>query len=119
MVTVILDKFFPSTMRNTSEDIFDHKRVKHEVCMYSSLKKKEKKTPIYFNTNYRTEMKLVKIIMNYCLLKFYALKFSLEVRLQGGSLPNFNFYNVNPQIFQRNSKIHLSNCLENIFSQHF
>ena len=34
-----------------------------------------KKTPIYYNTNYRTGMKLVPIIMEYCLLQFNALKF--------------------------------------------
>ena len=44
--------------------------------------------PIYFNSNYRTEMKLVPIIMEYCLLQFDALKFYLGVRLQGGSQPN-------------------------------
>ena len=53
--------------------------------MYSSSKKKNKKkkkkkkektkTPIYFNANYRREMKLVPIIMDYCLLQFDALKF--------------------------------------------
>ena len=32
-------------------------------------------TPIYFNTNYRTEMKLVPIIMDYCLLQLDALIF--------------------------------------------
>ena len=35
--------------------------------MYSSSKKK-RNTPIYFSANYRREMKLVPIIMNYCLL---------------------------------------------------
>ena len=66
--------------------------------MYSSSKKK-RNTPIYFNTNYHTEMKLVPIIMDYCLLYFDAVKFFLSVRLNGGSQPNFNFFNVNPQIF--------------------
>ena len=55
---------------------------------------------IYPYTNYRAEMKLVPIIIDYCLLQFDALKFFLGVRLHGGSLPNFNFFNVNPQIFQ-------------------
>ena len=55
-------------------------------------------------------MKLVPII-DYCLLQFDALKFFLEVRLHGV----FNFFNVNPQIFQRNRKVHLSNCLETKF----
>ena len=44
------------------------------------------KKTIYFNTNYRTEMKLVPIIMDYYLLQFDALKFFLEVRLMGGGL---------------------------------
>ena len=57
--------------------------------MYSRLKKKkerkkERNTPIYFNTNYNTKMKLVLIIMNYCLFRFDALKFFLGVRLHGG-----------------------------------
>ena len=29
-----------------------------------------------------------------------------------GSIPNFNFFTVNPQIFQRNRKGHLANCLD-------
>ena len=52
--------------------------------MYKEKKKKERKEkrkkrniPIYFNTNYGTEMKLVPIIMDYCLLQFDALKFFL------------------------------------------
>ena len=48
--------------------------------MYSSSKKKH---PIYFNTNYLTEMKLVPIIMDYCLLQFDALKLFLGARLHG------------------------------------
>ena len=35
----------------------------------------------------------------------------------GGSLPYFNFFNVNPQIFQRYRKIHLSDCQEKISMQ--
>ena len=66
--------------------------------MYSRSKKKQN-TPIYFNANYRTEMKLVPIIMDYCLLQFDVLKFSLGIHLHGGSQPNFNFFNINPQIF--------------------
>ena len=41
-------------------------------------KKEEENTPIYFNTNYSTEMKLVPIIMDYCLLQFDALDFFLK-----------------------------------------
>ena len=86
--------------------------------MYSRSKKKLN-TPIYFNTNYHTVTKLVPIIMGYSLLQFDALKFFLGVRLHGGgSLPNFNFFNVNPQIFQRNRKGHLSKCPKiNFFSE--
>ena len=72
--------------------------------MYSRSKKK---SPIYFNTNYHTEMKLVPIIMDYRLLQFDALKIFLRVRLHGGSLLNFKLLNVNSQISQRNLKVHL------------
>ena len=75
----------------------------------------KKPTPICFNTNNCREMKFVPIIMNYFLLQFDALKFFLEVRLHGGFLSNFNFFNVNPQIFQWNRKVHLSNCPETNF----
>ena len=67
---------------------------------------KKRNTPIYFNTNYHIEMKLVPIIMEQCLLQFDALKFFFGLRLHERSLPNFNFFNVNPQIFQRNRKVH-------------
>ena len=54
---------------------------------YGSLYSKTKKgnTPIYFNTNYPTGMKLVPIIIGYCLLQFDALKFFLGVRQHGVS----------------------------------
>ena len=44
----------------------------------------KRNTTIYFNTNYRTEMKLVSIIIDFCPLQFDALKFFLGVRLHGG-----------------------------------
>ena len=59
--------------------------------MYNWSKRKQN-TPIYFNANYRREMKLVSIIMDYCLLQFDALKFFLEVHLYEGSQPNFFFF---------------------------
>ena len=68
----------------------------HFLC---TVGQKRKKKTIYFNKNYRTEMKLVRIIKHYCLLQFDALNFFLGMRLYGESLPNFNFFNVNPQIF--------------------
>ena len=58
------------------------KRLK--LVMYSKSKKK-RNTPIYFNTNYRTVMKLVPIIMDYYLLQFDASKFFLDVPLHGVS----------------------------------
>ena len=73
---------------------------------------RSKKNPlIYFNASYRTEMKLVPIIMDYCLLQFDASKFFLTVGFQ----PNIIFFNVNPQIFQQKSIAHLSNYLETTF----
>ena len=75
----------------------------------------KKKIFINSNTNYSTEMKLVPIIMDYCILQFDALKFFLGVSLHGGCLPNFNFFNVNPQFFEQNRKVHFSNCLETNF----
>ena len=48
------------------------------MCIYSThtcTVSQSKKTPIYFSTKYHTEMKVVSIIMDYCLLEFDALKF--------------------------------------------
>ena len=86
---------------------------KHNVQL---VKKKEKETPVFIATEiYCTEMKLVPIIMDYCLHQFYALNFFLGFRLLGWSLLNFNFFSVYPKIFQRNRKIHLSNRLKTHF----
>ena len=85
------------------------------ACTLGRKKKTNRNTPIYFSTYYRTEMKLVSIIMGYCLLQVDALKFFLGVRIHGESKPNFNFFNVNPQNFQRNRKVHLTNRLETNF----
>ena len=65
---------------------------------YSQSRKK--RNTINSITNYHREMKLVPIIMDYYLLHFDALKYSLGVRLHGGSQPNFNFFRENPQNFQ-------------------
>ena len=81
--------------------------------MYSRSKKRN--TPIYFNTSYCTETKVLPIIMDYCRLQFDALKFFLGACLHGGFLPNLIFFNVNPQIFQRNRKVRILNCLEKNF----
>ena len=68
------------------------------ASMYSLSKKN--RCLIYFNTNYRAEMKLVPMIMDYCLFKFAALKCFTWVGLNVGPQRNFNFFNVNPPIFQ-------------------
>ena len=43
-----------------------------------SIKKKKMNANINSNTNYEREMKLVPINMDYCLLRFDALKFVLD-----------------------------------------
>ena len=65
--------------------IIGHRRT------YNRLKK-SRNIPIYLNTNYRREMKLISMNMDYSLFQFDALKFILGVRLHGGSMPNFNFF---------------------------
>ena len=56
------------------------------IIMYSRSKTKEKKRKTYqFQYKiYRTEIKLVTIIMYYCLLKFAVLSFFLGDRLHKG-----------------------------------
>ena len=66
------------------------------VYVQSAIKKGT--PPTNFDINYRREIKLVPIIMDYCLLQFNALKFVLGVCPHRGSVPNFNFFNVKPQI---------------------
>ena len=44
---------------------------------------KKRSPPIYFNANYRTEIKLIPINMDYCLLQFVALNFFSGMRLHG------------------------------------
>ena len=68
------------------------------ALMYSRLAKK-RNTPIYFNINYHTEMKLVPIIMDYCLLQLDTLMFFLRVHLYGRSLPNLIFSTLTPKFF--------------------
>ena len=86
-----------------------------ERILAQSVKKKKRNINIYFNTNYHTQMKLISIIKDYCLLQSDALKSFLGIRLHGGSLPIFNFFNVNSQIFQQNRKILFLNCLDTNF----
>ena len=76
----------------------DFKGLGQTIQQCTIGQKQIKNIPIYSNTNYRREMKLKAINMDYCLLQFHALKFCLGVNLHEGSLPNFNFFNLNPQI---------------------
>ena len=56
------------------------------ICLQECIVSQKKKITITcFNTNCRTKMKLVPIIMDYCLLQFDALKFFLRVHLHGVS----------------------------------
>ena len=78
--------------------------ISYMYSMYSRSKKKQN-TPTNSNTNYRREMKLIPINMDYCLLQFDPLKFFLRgssTRSGGwmgvGALPNFDVFNVNTQI---------------------
>ena len=45
----------------------------------------------------------------------WCFKIFLSGASTWGSQPNFNFFNVKPQNFQRNRKVHLTNCLETYF----
>ena len=72
------ERFYKKQMQ---ENVF--RFCSHEKELYSRSKKK-KNIPIYFNTNYHTEMKLVPIIMDQCLFQFDALKFFCRLRLHGG-----------------------------------
>ena len=84
------------------------RRKAYRVCNYyrCTVGQKKAKRPYYFNINYRTKMKLVLIIIVLCFKMF------LNGASTWGSLLNFNFLKVNPQFFQRNRKVHLSNCVE-------
>ena len=64
------------------------------------INKKEKPNiPIYFNPNYRREMKLVPIIMDYCLFQFDALKFFWGSVYTEDLYLILIFFNLNLQIF--------------------
>ena len=56
-----------------------------------TLSQKERTPPTNPNVKCRRGMKLIPVNMNYCLLKFYALKIVLGVRLHGGLYLTFIF----------------------------
>ena len=110
------DKFFEFHKNYGTNHWFSHFTVnslkgKSVYKLISWCTVGKKRNPIYFNTNYRTEMKLVPIIMDYFLLQFDAFKFFLGGPSIWVSLFNFNFININPEIFHQNCKLHLSNYL--------
>ena len=69
---------------------------KFNLFFYYTVKKEKQNTLTYSNAKYCRNIKLVAIIINYCLLQFDAFKFFLGVRLHGESKSSFNFFNVNP-----------------------
>ena len=44
-------------------------------CTVGQNKQKKRNIPINFDTNYRRDMKLIPVNMDYCVLQFDALKF--------------------------------------------
>ena len=87
-------------------------------CATCTVGQEKKKKHKYLHTNYRTEMRLLPIIMEYRLLQFDALKFFLRVHLHGLSLLNFNFSNVNYQILTKSQSSPLK-LPGYKFSQHY
>ena len=92
------------------------KYITIDLSLFSHWKKK-RNTLINSLINDREGIKLIPINMDYCLLQFDALEL-FGVHLHGGgSLPNFNFFNINTQIWQQNCKVHLSTYLVQIFTK--
>ena len=71
-------------------------------CGVTVGQKKKKGTPLLIPMQIIVE-KCVPINMDYFLLQFDAIKFFLEVRLHGRSLPNFILFNVTPKILTMES----------------
>ena len=82
---------------NSTVQMCAPKFINSSAIIVQSVKKK-RSAPTNSNINYRREMELVPINMNCSLLQFDALKFVLGIRLHEESVPNFNFFNVKPQI---------------------
>ena len=69
-ITHMLNNIMNTTCSKNRNNYFrsNNDQYNVKVLMYKSPKKKKGNTPIYFNANYRRKMKLVSIIMDYCLL---------------------------------------------------
>ena len=82
------------------------------LCSMYSQSKKEKKKPsclfqyklLYRNETCTNHYRLLSISISY--FEIFIGVSSIWI-----SLPNFNFFNVNLQFFQRNRKVDLTNCL--------
>ena len=85
-----------------------------DICFKCMVGKKKKHSYLFeYKLSYRNETKTNQ--HRSLSTSVGCFKIFLGMRLHGGSLPNFSFFNVNPQIFQRNRKAHLSICLEKNF----
>ena len=74
--------------------------MKNMFYTYIESVKKKWNTLSNSNTNYRREMKLVPISVDYCLLQFHTLKFYLGVHLHRGlALTSINFFSAIPPNF--------------------
>ena len=78
-----IDQFLKYSIQKIFADFFPHK-------MYPCTVGQKK----YSNTNYCREMKLVPIIMDYCLFQSDVLKSLLGVRLHGGGLYLTLFFSI-------------------------
>ena len=70
---VVLNTYSNPAMGKSNEHSAPHWRARvpgspGETAPCTVGQKKKRNTPIYFNTNYCGEMKLVPIIMDYCVL---------------------------------------------------
>ena len=103
--------------RKSVKHLLNVGRIEEIYLIYSRPKKKKRNIPVISNANYRREMKLIPIEVDYCLFLFDALKFFLGVHLNegGGVVRNFNIFNVKTQIWQRNRKVHRSDCVDTNF----
>ena len=90
--------YFSSKLFNTffhSSSYFTNV-IKIDIINVHSVKKYKNGTLLIIPIQITVE----KVIMDYCPLQFDDQTFFLAVRMHRGSLPNFNFFNVTPQIFQ-------------------
>ena len=85
--------------------------------MYSGSKKKMNRSYLFqYKLSYRNETGANNHGLLFTSISCFNIFLSGASTCGGGeSLPNFIFFNINPQIFQRNRKVYLSKCLETNF----